>query len=188
MAWPTVEQVKRRLGITSPAAGITEDVTLALNASIAQVEADVGRVPMALVPTGEESTTDLMQTVDNHGLEVNDLVQFSGLVGLTGLVNGTEYHVIAGGLDANHFKVSASQGGAAVNVTAELVAGYVRKVIDPTDSMSAAALLLAVSCYKAPEAPFGVAGIFDTGGIYVARSNPNYWRLLTGQRERFGIA
>jgi len=56
------------------------------------------------------------------------------------------------------------------------------------DSLAAAALLLAVSVLKAPDAPFGVASTFDTGGIYVARHNPNYSRLLKGNRVRFGIA
>jgi hypothetical protein len=60
--------------------------------------------------------------------------------------------------------------------------------IDVDDSLAAAALLLAVSITKAPDAPFGVASTFDTGGIYVARHNPNYTRLLKGHRVRFGIA
>lgn len=60
--------------------------------------------------------------------------------------------------------------------------------ITVNDSLAAAALLLAVSITKAPDAPFGVASTFDTGGIYVARHNPNYTRLLRGNRQRFGIA
>lgn len=60
--------------------------------------------------------------------------------------------------------------------------------ITVNDSLAAAALLLAVSITKAPDAPFGVASTFDTGGIYVARHNPNYTRLLKGNRQRFGIA
>lgn len=59
--------------------------------------------------------------------------------------------------------------------------------VEPTSSLAEAALLLTVACYKAPEAPHGVAGIFDTGGIYVARQNPHYQRLLVGQRSRFAI-
>lgn len=59
--------------------------------------------------------------------------------------------------------------------------------VEPTASLAEAALLLTVSCYKAPDAPHGVAGIFDTGGIYVARQNPHYQRLLVGQRTRFAI-
>lgn len=60
--------------------------------------------------------------------------------------------------------------------------------VDVNHSLAAAALLLAVSVMKAPDAPFGVASTFDTGGIYVARHNPNYTRLLKGNRLRFGIA
>ena len=60
--------------------------------------------------------------------------------------------------------------------------------ITVNDSLASAALLLAVSVMKAPDAPFGVVSTFDTGGIYVARHNPNYTRLLKGNRQRFGIA
>lgn len=57
-----------------------------------------------------------------------------------------------------------------------------------SSSMAQAALLLAVSVMKAPDAPFGVAAVFDAGGIYVASTNPNYQRLLVGQRTSFGVA
>ena len=60
--------------------------------------------------------------------------------------------------------------------------------IGVTHKLASAALLLAVSVMKAPDAPFGVASTFDTGGIYVARQNPNYIRLLKGSRVRFGVA
>lgn len=59
--------------------------------------------------------------------------------------------------------------------------------VEVTASLYEAALLLAVATYKAPEAPHGVAAIFDMGGIYVARQNPHYQRLLVGQRVRFPI-
>ena len=92
-------------------------------------------------------------------------------------------------------------GGAAVEVsfadgvpTVELVDGSPAEDEDEpieitvNHSLASAALLLAVSVMKAPDAPFGVASTFDTGGIYVARRNPNYQRLLKGNRQRFGIA
>ncbi len=60
--------------------------------------------------------------------------------------------------------------------------------ITPNHSLASAALLLAVTVMKAPDAPFGVASVFDSGGIYVARNNPNYQRLLKGNRQRFGVA
>lgn len=74
--------------------------------------------------------------------------------------------------------------------TVELVDPSAEDPIEITvnDSLASAALLLAVSVMKAPDAPFGVASTFDTGGIYVARHNPNYTRLLKGNRQRFGIA
>ncbi len=58
----------------------------------------------------------------------------------------------------------------------------------PTPSLAQAALLLAVSCFKAPDAPYGIAAVFDTGGLYVARDHPSYQRLLVGARETFGVA
>jgi hypothetical protein len=61
-------------------------------------------------------------------------------------------------------------------------------VDEPSVSLRQAALLLAVTVTKAPDAPFGVASTFDTGGIYVARNNPNYLKLLHGKRVRFGVA
>jgi hypothetical protein len=74
--------------------------------------------------------------------------------------------------------------------TVELVDPSAEEPVEITvnHSLAAAALLLAVSVTKAPDAPFGVASTFDTGGIYVARHNPNYTRLLKGNRQRFGIA
>lgn len=58
----------------------------------------------------------------------------------------------------------------------------------PTSSQAAAALLLAVRVTKAPDAPFGVAAVFDAGGIYKAVNDPDYRRLLKGSRSRFGVA
>lgn len=59
---------------------------------------------------------------------------------------------------------------------------------DPGASLRQAALLLAVMTAKAPDAPYGVATVFDTGALYVARQHPTYQRLLVGQRQSFGIA
>lgn len=57
-----------------------------------------------------------------HGLAANDRVYFEALEGFTvptGLTAGTLYHVIATGLADDIFRVSTSQGGAAVDITAE---------------------------------------------------------------------
>ena len=60
--------------------------------------------------------------------------------------------------------------------------------IVPAHSVSHAALILAVMAVKAPDAPFGVAAVFDTGGLRVAAQHPTYLRMLVGQRRSFGIA
>lgn len=61
-------------------------------------------------------------------------------------------------------------------------------ITSPSASQEQAALLLAVMTAKAPDAPYGVATVFDTGAFYVARQHPTYQRLLVGQRSSFGLA
>jgi hypothetical protein len=57
-------------------------------------------------------------TKNGHGLIANDIVAFSTTGALpTGLTANTLYYVIATDLTADTFKVSASQGGAAVNTS-----------------------------------------------------------------------
>lgn len=57
----------------------------------------------------------------------------------------------------------------------------------PDARLASAALLLAVSTYKAPDAPFGVAGVFDVAAIRVSREHPSYQGLIRGHRADFGI-
>ena len=59
---------------------------------------------------------------------------------------------------------------------------------EPDDSLSAAALVLAVMIAKAPQAPYGIVAAFDTGAVRVASTHPTYRRLLKGHRRAFGIA
>lgn len=59
---------------------------------------------------------------------------------------------------------------------------------EPDARLASAALLLCVSCYKAPDAPYGVAGVFDTAAIAVRDQHPQYQELLRGKRTDFGIA
>jgi len=60
--------------------------------------------------------------------------------------------------------------------------------VEVNHKLAQAALHRAVTVYKGPDAPFGVASIFDSGGIYVSRRDPIYWGLIKGNRVRFGIA
>ena len=59
--------------------------------------------------------------------------------------------------------------------------------IVPNNSISQAALILSVMAVKAPDAPFGIAAVFDTGGLRVAAQHPTYQRMLVGNRQSFGI-
>jgi hypothetical protein len=58
----------------------------------------------------------------------------------------------------------------------------------PSPSMAQAALVLAVMVMKAPDAPYGIAGVFDQSAVKVAADHPTYQRLLAGQHARFPIA
>jgi hypothetical protein len=72
-------------------------------------------------------------------------------------------------------------------VTARLEPSEVVDGVEPSPSLHQAALILAVMAMKAPDAPHGVAAVFDTGGLKVAAQHPTYIRMVTGQRKRFGI-
>jgi hypothetical protein len=60
--------------------------------------------------------------------------------------------------------------------------------VTPTYSQSQAALILCVMVVKAPEAPYGIAAAFDLGAVRVAAEHPTYTKMLTGHRQRFGVA
>lgn len=51
----------------------------------------------------------------NHGLAAGNGIKFSGTTPPVGLTAGTQYYVIAAGLTANQFEVSATLGGSAIN-------------------------------------------------------------------------
>ena len=74
------------------------------------------------------AATDLF-TANGHGYAVGDRVEFSALTGGTGITPGQSYFVIASGLTANAFRVSATLGGATINFTTDLTAGTVARRI-----------------------------------------------------------
>lgn len=75
-----------------------------------------------------ESDDDIVQTAVDHGLIAGDTIKFGALTGGTGLDTSTTYHVLATGLTATAFKLSATAGGAAVNFTTDITAGNVKQV------------------------------------------------------------
>ena len=57
----------------------------------------------------------------------------------------------------------------------------------PTASLSLAALILAVAGAKAPDAPHGIAAVFDLGALKVAAEHPTYLKMLSGHRHTFPL-
>lgn len=131
--WPTVEQVKSSLGVTTDARD--DLIRLALAASIEQVAFDIGYED---AEAEEDSGTGLYSVIGILGPDDDES-----------------------------------------EPTQELI---------PNSSLSQAALILAVMAVKAPEAPYGIAAVFDLGALRVAADHPTYRRMLTGSRLRFGIA
>ena len=57
-----------------------------------------------------------------------------------------------------------------------------------TEALRQAALLMAVTIAKAPEAPYGIAAVYDTGAVAILRNHPTYLKLIKGSRVSFGVA
>lgn len=70
---------------------------------------------------------DIIDTATAHGYAAGDRVVFSSLTGGTGLTANREYYVIAANLGSTTFQVSTTAGGSAVNFSADVTAGKVRK-------------------------------------------------------------
>ena len=89
------------------------------------------------------------------------------------------------GIDVGYTGVSVADAGTVPVLTGTFdeVAG----VVTPNYSLANAALILAVMTVKAPDAPFGVAAVFDMGGMKVASEHPTYLRLLAGNRLSFAV-
>ena len=70
---------------------------------------------------------DIFHTATAHGYSAGDRVVVTSLTGGAGAVTMQEYFVIAANLAAQTFQVSATAGGAAINLTTDVTAGTVQK-------------------------------------------------------------
>lgn len=75
------------------------------------------QVPKVLTAVAVTADTPALATKTAHGLVAGQKVKFINGTLPTGLVVGTVYYVIAAGLTANDFELSATLGGAAINTT-----------------------------------------------------------------------
>lgn len=74
-----------------------------------------------------EADDDTVTTSDPHGYVVNDRVNFPALTGGTGLTASTGYYYVKEVPSPTTFKVSATRGGAVLNITVDATAGTVRR-------------------------------------------------------------
>ena len=72
-----------------------------------------------------------------HGLVAGDVVEFPTVVTTTGISANTEYYVIASGLTADAFKVSATSGGSALTLTTDGTGTAVKKSANSADAVEA---------------------------------------------------
>jgi len=72
-----------------------------------------------------------------HGLVAGDAVEFLTIVTTTGISINTEYYVIAAGLTADAFSVSATVGGAALTLTTNGTGTYAKKRYKSADAVTA---------------------------------------------------
>lgn len=74
-------------------------------------------------------TTGLFTAPAAHGFSANDAIRFvisSGATIAAGVNTTATWYVIASGLTTTAFKVSSTQGGSAVTITAAAIAGFMR--------------------------------------------------------------
>jgi hypothetical protein len=115
-------RVRSRLDVFDTGGGTgTGDTASSTTVSNAGISLPVGAGAVTAV-----AATDLF-TQAGHPYEVGDPVRFTGLTGGAGITAGKTYYVIASGLTANDFKVSATLGGATIDVTIDLTAGTVAR-------------------------------------------------------------
>lgn len=96
---------------------------------------------------------------------------------------------INGALPEDRETILSRALAASIDVVLKDTSGELLEDVDqPSEQQAAAALLLAVRITKAPDAPFGVAAVFDAGGLYKATNDPDYRKLLKGERSNFGVA
>lgn len=95
---------------------------------VASAQRVIGKITQAGKSVTGTAATDLL-TATAHGYAAGDELVFAGLTGGAGITAGQSYYVIASGLTANDFRVSASPGGTVLDFTTDLTAGTVARRI-----------------------------------------------------------
>lgn len=118
-------------------------------------------------------------TVTGSNLAVNDQWVFTGGTQPTGFSLNTVYYVIAGGLTANNFELSATQGGSAINSSSTgsaIVGTFFKRLYTPSGSNAAVVSTIVVSNNSAVADSFRIAVVPAAGAVaaksYIAYGTP----------------
>lgn len=137
--------------------------------------AKLGQVPNQAAEVRLASGTNLngtaalddLVTINSHGLAVGDMVRLVAAAGGVGLTVGDSYFVISDGLTANVFKLSATAGGAAVDITtAYTMVAFARQSVGSVTPTAAGQTFAP----DAPGAEFGANGPAKSSGTAVLGS------------------
>lgn len=133
--------------------------------------------------------TETMTFSTAHGLTTNDAVVFTGSLP-TGLSENVQYYVIAAGLTTTDLRVSATLGGAAVNLTSSTTGGVIRNV----DTWTAGAALTgatAATCYDLDHSDKYEYALMSDAKIYYSNNGAThtaYTAAITGTPVGMAIA
>jgi len=96
-------------------------------------------------------------------------------------------------VDLGYLQVAVEETSGVFTLEAVTPAAYAEdeeatpEEVTPSYSISQAALILSVQVVKAPDQPYGVAAVFDTGGLQIASEHPTYTQMLLGERLSLGF-
>lgn len=140
LTWASASGGSKALAATLPAWNVPASITVGWWGQWSAVSAGTfyGMLPLGagtLRPASVETSTDVSNAdiySNAHGYVLDNRVVFWGTLP-TGLTVGTIYWVIATGLAANSFRVSTTQGGAAVTLSGtQPFAFFVQRAIPQT--------------------------------------------------------
>jgi len=153
-----------------------------------QTTSSVAIVTTAGTPTGLTYTNANVNistetfTYVSHGFSSGDAVVYynNGGTSVTGLTSGTTYYVISAGLTANAFRVSASSGGSAVNLTGTgNVAQYFEARKNGLITAATHSLVTGDSVVYDNTDGTNITGLVDGTTYYIIRLSASTFKLAT---------
>lgn len=86
---------------------------------LAAIATNVTDAAAGVTATGTAAAATDLITAAGHGLNIGDTIEFTSVGTATGISVGTPYYVAASGFTTGVFKVTATKGGSAVDITAD---------------------------------------------------------------------